>query len=221
MARSATGTAAPRLPRELAQVECAELDDDTELDGVELHGVTFAHDEPSGVAISASRLVGVELTGRSLDRLRLVDVVFEDCELSGLTLTGARLERVELRRCRASGLVAPAMVTRSLRAVDCRLDHAFLVDATLERAVFESCDLRSAELSGAKLSGGRIEGCDLSDAQVSRVRAAGLALHGTRLDDLHGADSLKGAVIGGDQVVDLALPLLVALGITVAEPARD
>jgi hypothetical protein len=62
MARSAPGPAAPRLPRELTPLATVELDDDTELDGVELRGVTFASDEPSGVAISGSRLVGVSLT---------------------------------------------------------------------------------------------------------------------------------------------------------------
>ena len=70
------------------------------------------------------------------------------------------------------------------------------------------------------LAGARIERCNLEGATVNRVRAANLALHGSRLDDLRGADSLKGALIAPDQVVDLALPLFAALKITIAEPAE-
>jgi uncharacterized protein YjbI with pentapeptide repeats len=218
MASSRPNPVTPRLPDELVPLDTIELEDETDLDGVNLRAVTFGHDEPTDVTIKASRLAGVSLTGASLTRLSLVDVVLEDCELSGLTLTRARFERVELRNCRGQGLVAPGLVTRGLRAVDCRLDQAYLVDATLERATLESCDLRAADLSGARLIGAHIERCNLEGATVSRVKAAGLALHGSRVDDLRGADSLKGAIIGPDQIVDLALPLFAAIGITVAEP---
>jgi uncharacterized protein YjbI with pentapeptide repeats len=221
MARSRTAGAAPRLPAALTALDTVELDDETELDGVEVRGVTFAREEPTDVEITASRLVGVALTGATFERLRLVDVVLEDCELSGVSLLAARLERVELRGCRASGLVAPALVARGLRALDCRLDQAFLVDATIEGSVFGDCDLRAADLSGAKLTGSRFLRCDLSGADVRRVRAAGVSLHGSRLDQLRGADALRGAVIGSDQIVDLALSVFAALGVSVADPGPD
>ena len=52
------------------------------------------------------------------------------------------------------------------------------------------------------------------------ARLAEADLHGSTLDDVRGALSLRGARIGADQILPLAAGLLAAVGIQVTEQPR-
>ena len=116
-----------------------------------------------------------------------------------------------------SGLVADGVRARHVRFVDCQLDGAWLRTATFERCEFVDCDLTGADLHRARFLGGsrllscRLEGAEFSGAEVE----GGLALHGSSLAGAPGLATVRNLVIGTDQVVDLAAPLLAAHGITV------
>lgn len=208
----------PRLPAELAAEPTSTLADGTDLDGVLLRDATLDHPAVADVEMSRSHVVGAVLTGATLERWRLTDVVLENCELSGVSLERASFERVELRACRLSGFVAPGLVARSLTASDCRLDGAVLSGATIERSALRDCDLRRADLSRARLTGTALLRCDLRGIDLDRARCAGLLLFGSRLDEVRSAESLRGAVIAPDQLAELAVSLVDGLGITVADP---
>jgi uncharacterized protein YjbI with pentapeptide repeats len=209
----------------------AVLEDGCDWTGVELRGDLGGPDDvdlhiggagvAGGVELAASRLVGARLTGRRFGRLRLVDVVIEDCELSGVTIAEGHFTRVELRRCRMSGLVASTLTARHVRLTDCRADGAMFRMTRWDHAELRDVDLRGADFYGSDLTGARLLGCDLTAADLSKCTMAGAALHGSTLTDLRGADSLRGAVIAGDQVLQLALPVLVALGIVVDDARPD
>jgi uncharacterized protein YjbI with pentapeptide repeats len=70
-----------RLPSRLEPVAGGVLADDTSVDGAEISGDLTGDVED--VELRASRWRGGRLTGACLQRLRCVDVVFEDCDLSG------------------------------------------------------------------------------------------------------------------------------------------
>lgn len=205
----------PRLPEDLEPMAGAVLDDGTDWAGVELTGDLAGPDDLDDVELASSRLSGVRLTGRRIERLRLVDVLIEDSELSGVTIDEGHFTRVELRRCRLSGLVASTLAARHVRLIDCRADGAMFRMTRWDHAEFRDVDLRGADFYASDLTGARILGCDLTGADLTRCTMAGAALHGSTLVDLRGADSLRGAVIAGDQVLQLALPVLVALGVVV------
>ena len=86
---------------------------------------------------------------------------------------------------------------------------------TWDSAEFRSVDLRDADFHASTLTKVRFLDCDLSGADVSKVKMAGTALHGSTVENIRGADSLGGAVIGSDQVLPLAFPVFAALGIVV------
>lgn len=206
---------APRLPAELTPLADPVLADGADWSGVEITGEVGGPPEVSFVEVSASRLVNVRLTGRQFDRLRLVDVLVEDCELSAVTLAGAHLTRVEFRRCRLSGLVGSTLKARHVRFTDCRADGATFRMTTWDAAEFREVDLRDADFHASTFTGVSFLGCDLSGADVSKAAMAGTALHGSTVENIRGADSLRGAVIGSDQVLPLAFPVFAALGIVV------
>jgi len=205
----------PRLPAELTPLPDPELIDGADWSGVEITGEVGGAMDVAYVELSESRLANVRLTGRRFEHLRLVDVVVEDCELSGVTLAGASLTRVEFRRCRLSGLVGSTLKARHVRVADCRADGATFRMTTWEAAEFRDVDLRDADFHASNLTGMRFLGCDLTGADLSKATMAGAALHGSTVENIRGADSLCGAVIGSDQVLQVGLAVLVGLGISV------
>jgi uncharacterized protein YjbI with pentapeptide repeats len=202
------------------------LDEPALADGVEWAGVEVSGDvagpmDVDEVEVASSHLVNVRLTGRRFERLRMVDVLIEDSELSGVTIAEGSFTRVELRRCRLSGLVASTLKAKHVRLIDCRADGAMFRMTKWEHAEFRDADLRDADFHASALAGVRLLGCDLTGADFSRANLAGAAFHGSTVAGILGADSMRGAVVAGDQVLQLALPVLAALGITVDDGYLD
>ncbi len=90
-----------------------------------------------------------------------------------------------------------------------------LPDDELGLPEFLHVDLRDADFHAATFSGVRLLSCDLTGADLSQATMAGTALHGSTVDNVRGADSLRGVVIGSDQVVPIAFPVFAAMGIVV------
>ena len=164
-----------------------------------------------------SRLNGVRLTGASLERLRLIDVILDDCELSGATLEGASLARVQFNRCRLSGLVGAGVKAQDVRFVDCKMDGSNFRMTAWDRSEWVDCDLRDADFYAAKLAGCAFRHCTLVGLELSKAGCDALDLRGSTVDGIKGAASLAGCVIGSDQVFPLARCLLGALRIRVED----
>jgi uncharacterized protein YjbI with pentapeptide repeats len=204
---------APEVPDELVEPD-DDLTDDLRLEGIRLTG-SWAGASFEGLDIRGARLSGVRFTGATLDQLLLRDVVAVDCELSGATLNAGVFERVRFERCRMSGLVATGLRARDVEMVDCVLDGAWLRSATFERCELAGCNLRGADLYGADLRDTRLVHSQLDETEWSKATVGNLALHGSTLDGLRGVQALHHVVIGTDQLLPLALPLLASLGVVV------
>lgn len=205
----------PRLPTEPEVLAGAALEDGTEWVGVSVTGDVGGPTDLEDVEVATSHLVNVRLTGRRFERLRMVDVLIEDSELSGVSIAEGSWTRVELRRCRLSGMVASKLKASHVRLTDCRADGAMFRMTRWEQAELRDVDLRHADFYASTMAGVRLLGCDLTGADFTKAVMAGAALHGSTVEGLKGADSLRGVVIASDQVLALAAPMLVALGIAV------
>lgn len=211
---------APRLDGELTERVSDDLGPFDLLEDVE-----WANAAPErgvvGVEITRARLDGIRLTGLELVDLQLLDVVLDDCELSGTTLAGARWERVVFTRCRMSGLVAAELRATDVRLEGCKVDQAWLRASTLDRCEVVDCDLRGADLYGTRISRTAFRRCDLTEVDVTESDFDQVSLHGSSVDRLKGAHSLHGLVIGSDQLVPLALPILHERRIVVDDEPPD
>lgn len=199
------------LPGDLDEVSPDE-DTDVLLEGAEVTG-DLADAEALG--LTECRWAGGRLTGLHLHRLICTDVVFEDCDLSGVIAEDSSLCRVEFHRCRMSGIVLAGSRLQDVLLSGCRVDSANLRGVSAIRFEALGSDLRGADLFGATLTSSRVHDGDLTGADFSRSTVEGLRLHGTVLRDVVGAGELRGAVIAGDQQLDVAMSLFDAAGITV------
>jgi uncharacterized protein YjbI with pentapeptide repeats len=169
------------------------------------------------VEITGCALHGVRFTGARLELLRLVDVVAVDAELSGALITESSLQRTEFVNCRMSGLVTSDSKLRSVCFRDCKLDDANFRFVKAERVVFDGCSLVNADFSGAVFTSSAFAGCDLRTAEFSNASLKGTRFAGSTLEGLRGASSLRGAVIGTDQVLPLALGVFADMGIAISD----
>ncbi|MGZ4757443.1 MAG: pentapeptide repeat-containing protein [Acidimicrobiales bacterium] len=199
------------------------LDDELDWVGIELSG-DFTASRAAGLVLTEASVGASRFAGADLSRARLTDVRLVGCDLQGAILDEAVLTRVELVDCRLSGVVLSRARLHDVRIVDSQLDEANLRMITSRRLWFERCSMTSADLYEAGIEGAVLAGCDLSGATFAKARATGARLHGSRLDGIGGADCLRGASFGSDQIVELAGPVFAALGLVIDDelaPDRD
>lgn len=184
-------------------------------DGVEAMAGLGAGEVVPDVEIRESRFDGTDLSGRSFPGLHVRDTVFLRCDLSGAVLDRAVLERVVFDGCRLTGLVLAGATLRDVTVTDSRADLLNLRMASARFLRMEGTGLRGADLYEFSGTDVALLGCDLTGADLDRAGLAGAHLHGSVLDDIRGALSLRGARIGADQQVALGAAVLDALGVQV------
>ena len=133
----------------------------------------------------------------------------------GEDLSGQEHTRVAFSGCRLTGVVFSGAALRDVRITEGRADLALLRMAKARHLWIEDTSLRGADLYGFEGADCAFLGCDLTDAALGDARLPGVLLHGSTVDAVRGAEALRGARIGADQVVPLGAALLAALDITV------
>jgi uncharacterized protein YjbI with pentapeptide repeats len=159
---------------------------------VTLDGGTLRRARLSDVWLRETRLVAVDLA-----ESEWLDATFLDCVLAGAEVYGADLRRVVFR----GG----------------KLDAVNFRDAALTDVRFENCVLRGVDLSAATLERVSFPGCRLSEVELTGVTLTKVDLRGAELDIVGGHESLRGAIIGTTQLIDLAPALARSLGIAVRD----
>ena len=178
--------------------------------GSALAGAT-AHD----LRLDEVRLVDVELDEAVAPGLRLLDVAVERGSWANLRAPEAQLTRVEATGLRATGLELAEAELRDVAFRDCRLDLAGFRFATLEQVSFVDCRLDEADFHGATLTSVRFERCRLGGASFEAATFTDGELRGCELDDLRGADRLRGVRMPWPDVVAIAGLLATAAGIEI------
>jgi uncharacterized protein YjbI with pentapeptide repeats len=212
------GRVSVRTIRDLA-LSVPDLDPDDDLDTV---------DGPWDEALGDAVVGDVAIEGLVLTGLSIVDVLFTGTDLSGATLSGVRLrgcrfdnvdlasarfERVtmdtcEFQGCRLTGLTLVDTTVSNVLVENSRLDYSTwdrvrttgplgLLNSTLADASLVGCELGQAALAECVLTRTELEDCDLR----------GTDLRGNDLRGIVGVASLYGAVLGRDQLPQLASAL--------------
>jgi uncharacterized protein YjbI with pentapeptide repeats len=158
-----------------------------------------------------------DLTGADLFKLRATGTKLVACELSGASLARSDLWRVEVRDCRLSGAVLDGARLRDVAFVGCKLDTASMREIEAERVTFSDCVLREADLSRSSWKESAFFDCDLTGTIVAEARMTGVRFHGSTVERVVGADSLRGIVVSPDQTLNLGLRVLDAMGVSVDE----
>jgi len=173
--------------------------------------------ELSDVVVPKGRWSGV-----TFERLLATDVAFSDCDLSGFVLQDeSSLRRASFTRCRLSGAVFAGAKLCDVSFTECSLDDANFRMAELERISFDDCPVTAADFYGAKITMARVTKCDLRGVTLSKASLTDVDLRTSQLQDIIGADALRGATVDTGQVVSLARSLALALELKVVDADAD
>jgi hypothetical protein len=206
----------PDLPDEFAPAP-AVVEGGEVWDCVEAGAEVRVPERVADLRIQESRWVRGSLAGVRFTGLECRDTEFVHCDLSGAKLEEAVLTRVVFTDCRLTGTAFDGAQLTDVRIADSTADLAGFRMARARFVLVENTSLRGTdfyELDGEHCA---LLGCDLAEANFDAARLRETDLHGSTVDDIRGALSLRGTRISPDQIVPLATGLLGALGIQVTE----
>ncbi len=181
----------------------------------------FVDQECAGGVFEACRLLRVDLSGTKLRRLRIEHSELENVEASGADWLAARIAQTTIRDSRLLGIQLGDAELREVTFENCRLDMASFRGADASELELRDCVLSECELNGAKIRSSRFSGCDFADADFTQVKLDGVDLRGSRLSIARGYSDLRGAIVDGVQLVELAPALAAELGIAIQPAALD
>lgn len=165
---------------------------------------------------------GGRWSGVTIEGFQATDVRFENCDLAGFVLQDdVSLRRVEFVGCRMTGAVFAGANLRDVSFSACVLDDANLRMLEAQDVAFDGCSLIAADLYAAKLRRVQVATCDLRGIDVTKATLADVDLRTSRLEDVKGADALRGATIDSLQVVSVAHSMALALGIRVNDDVGE
>jgi uncharacterized protein YjbI with pentapeptide repeats len=194
-----------------------ELAPEFELEDARLAGGSFAEAEAGSGRLAHAQLSDLDLRGAKFRGIRLVDVIGEAVDASNGDWRGAQMRRVLFSGCRLTGLALGEANLEEVVFRDCKLDYANFRFAELNRVSFEDCLLDEADLQGVRCKSSRFSACQMQGTDLSKAELDGVDLRGSDLRLSGGVGALRGAVVSTAQVIDLAIPLAAAAGITVAD----
>jgi uncharacterized protein YjbI with pentapeptide repeats len=205
----------PAIPDGLEEIAPAELEGETALEQVALGDSDLSAARAPGVAIREARLHSTRLAGAELDGLELTDVELRGCDLANLR-AGPRggWIRVRATNCRMTGLTFADGVLRDVWLQGCRIDLASFAGTRLHRVTFEGCDLSQTDFLEAELDGVRFTDCDMIATDLRGAKLRRCELRSNRLDELRGAERLRGAAMPWVDIVGGAGLWAQALGIS-------
>jgi uncharacterized protein YjbI with pentapeptide repeats len=143
-------------------------------------------------------------------------VVFEQVDLSSARWSEVKVERTRFTGCKLSGLVWSEGSLGNVLFEDCRLDYASFRQVDVVGPVaFVNCTLSEASVVGGRWRAVAVDSCRLGGMEFDGCDLRGADLRGNSLDGVRGVESLRGVTIAAEQVDQLAVALVVDLGITV------
>jgi uncharacterized protein YjbI with pentapeptide repeats len=207
------------LPEELGSDAPARLDPDASLTELALVDLQLPAQHVKGVALTASSLLRVDLSASRLLALRITDATLKACELANVDASGAALLRVGIASCRLTGIRFTEAALRDVTISGSRVDLATFGFSKLTRVTFEDCNLTQSAFLDATLEDVRFHGCDLTAADFRGARTTRCEFRDSRVDELEGAECLRGSAMPWPDIVAAASVFADALGIAVIDDA--
>jgi uncharacterized protein YjbI with pentapeptide repeats len=143
------------------------------------------------------------------------DVHFENADFSNQRFLRSSIRRVELHLCRLTGIEVAEATWSDVVVTECRADFSGWRHAKLTRVVFRDCRLEEADFAGAVLTDLVFERCELRRASFASCRIERVEFTGCSLAELAGVESLRGARMPWNDILENAPLFAQGLGIQV------
>ena len=144
-----------------------------------------------------------------------IDARIENADFSNQRFLRSSIRRIELHLCRLTGVELAEATWNDVVLTECRADFGGFRHAKLTRVAFRDCRLEEADFAGAKLTDVTFERCELRGASFASCRVERVELSGCALAELVGVESLRGARMPWNDILENAPLFAQGLGIQV------
>lgn len=208
---------------DLTPFDGERLEADGDHVAVDFADLDFAGNDAPDVRFLECRLQRCGLDGASLRRARIAESVLNDVHGATVDFADSIWRETLIRGGRLGAATLVGATWTGIRIRGSHLGFVNLAGAHLQDVLFERCEVGSLDVRGAELQSVAFVDCRVDELNVAGATLSKVDLSGARLRTLLGVESLRGAIISHQQLVDLA-PLLAAqsgLEVRPDPPDRD
>ncbi len=211
--RTRRGSAGPA--GSLRQVPAGGIGIEDECESVQVSGRHLARLDWTRVTLRGCLVELADVAELTAERARVIDSTLREPDVTHLRAGDSTWRSVEVQRGRIGAWDLPGSVLDSMLVVGAQLGYVNLRDATMNDVALQDCRIGTLDLVGASAGRVRLPGCIVEELVVTRAQLDRVDLRGARLGRIEGVEHLAGAVISADQLLDVAVDLARAAGITV------
>jgi uncharacterized protein YjbI with pentapeptide repeats len=148
-------------------------------------------------------------------RARLIDSRLNEPDITQVIGADSTWRSVAVDGGRIAAWDLAGAVLDGVTVAGAQLGYVNLRDATLTDVVMSDCRIGTLDLAGARARRVSLAGCAIGELAVVHADFDELDLRGARIDRVDGVQSLAGAIISAEQLLDLAPALAQAAGMTI------
>lgn len=200
---------------DLTRFDRERLEPHRDYDAIEFLGCDFAGEDASDGRFLECRIQRCGLDGLSMQRSRIVDSLFADVHGASVDFTDSTWRDSHVTGGRLGAVTLIGATWTGVRIRGSRLGFVNMAGARIEDVVFEGCEIGSLDVRTARLDSVAFVDCTIDELNVSGATFSNVDLSGATLRALIGVESLRGATVSYEQLLDLAPILAAALGLEV------
>lgn len=197
-------------------------------DAIDFVDRDFAGQDANDARFLECRLQRCGTDGLSMRRARISESLLSDLHGASVDFTDSSWRDSHVSGGRLGAVTLVGASWTGIRVRGSHLGFVNLAGAHLEDVVFEGCEIDGLDARLAELHSIAFIDCRLDELNVAGATLSKVDLSGARLRSLLGVESLRGAIVSHEQLVDLAPLLAAQLGLEVrgdpidrSSPARD
>lgn len=192
------------------EVTVEDVREAEEIVGAQLHRLDWTRVSLRGCCVRLTEVAELVVV-----RARLIDSHLCEPDITDLSGSDSTWRSVAVEGGRIGAWDLSGGIVDAMAVSGAQLGYVNLRDATLTDVALRDCRIETLDLAGAKARRVSLAGCLIDELVVTRADLDELDLRGARLDRVDGVESLGGAIISAEQLLDLAPALAAAAGITI------
>ncbi len=212
-----TTHASHRRQPDLTPFDGEALQEHHDYDGVRFADLDLSAQDGRDARFVECRFEQCNLDGAQLARVRLLDTALVEVHGASLDLADSTWRGTTLEDARLGAVILTGASWTDVTLRGSKLGFVNLADAHLDEVTFTGCEIGTLDLRLARATTVSFADCTIDELNVSGATLADVDLSGARLRSLVGVESLRGAIVGRDQLNDLAPLLASQLGIEVRD----
>ena len=178
-------------------------------DAIDFVDRDFMGQDASDARFLECRLERCCLDGLLMRRARIVGSLLEAVHGSSVDFSDSTWRDSRVSGGRLGAVTLAGATWTGIRVCGSKLGFVNLAGARLDDVVFEECEIGGLDARSAQMRSIAFVDCTMDELNVAGASLSKVDLSGARLRSLVGVESLRGAIVSHEQLVDLA-PLLAA-----------